>query len=109
MHPSLARLFPDCARVVVADPGHAIDDTTLHPEEADAIKAAVPSRRHEFVLGRWCARQALAELGVMARAIPVGHQRMPVWPAGVVGSITHCRGFVGAVVAPADQLRAIGF
>jgi 4'-phosphopantetheinyl transferase EntD len=26
-----------------------------------------------------------------------------------VGSITHCKGFVGAVVAPANQLQAIGF
>jgi 4'-phosphopantetheinyl transferase EntD len=35
--------------------------------------------------------------------------RGPRWPQGIVGSITHCKGFVGAVVAPAHALHAIGF
>jgi 4'-phosphopantetheinyl transferase EntD len=109
MHPLLAGLFPDCARLVVAADTQAIDEATLPPVEATAILAAVPSRRREFALGRWCAREALAALGVSPQPIPVGFQRRPIWPAGVVGSITHCRGFVAAVVAPSSELRAIGF
>jgi 4'-phosphopantetheinyl transferase EntD len=35
--------------------------------------------------------------------------RSPRWPAGVVGSITHCEGFVGAVVASARSTGGIGF
>lgn len=70
---------------------------------------AVPARQREFAIGRACARAALARFGVAATAIPVGERRAPVWPAGFVGSITHCRGFVGAVAARTDQLEAIGF
>jgi 4'-phosphopantetheinyl transferase EntD len=109
MHPLLDGLFPDCARLVIAPDAQTIDESTLPFEEADAIKAAVPSRRREFALGRWCAREALAALGVSPQPIPVGFQRRPIWPAGVVGSITHCTGFVAAVVAPSTELRAIGF
>lgn len=32
----------------------------------------------------------------------------PQWPAGVVGSITHCDGYRAAAVARDDHLRAIG-
>ena len=35
--------------------------------------------------------------------------RSPSWPPGVVGSITHCDGFVGAVVGLARDIAAIGF
>jgi 4'-phosphopantetheinyl transferase EntD len=96
--------------VVVTDGADVPDESSvLFPEEAASLRDSVPSRRRDFTLGRWCARQALEALGISPAALPVGPHRMPVWPRGVVGSITHCAGFVGAVVAPEDQVRAIGF
>jgi len=106
--PSL--LFPECAEAVVTD--GLIDPPDLPPVEAAAVHNAVPSRQREFALGRWCARRALARLAVDAPSssiIPVAANRAPIWPAGIVGSITHCQGFVGAVVARDDRLRSIGF
>jgi 4'-phosphopantetheinyl transferase EntD len=103
----IASWFPDGVRAAYSD-GSDIPPA-LPSEEAAAVANAVESRRVEFALGRWCARRALAQLGVTARTIPVGPDRAPRWPSEVVGSITHCKGFIGAVVAPADRLRSIGF
>ena len=102
----LHRLFPECARAVTA--GAQDEPAPLFPEEALSVRTAVPVRQREFALGRWCARRALAALGVAPQAIRSGPHRAPVWPAGIVGSITHCDGFAGAVVAPAVCLRSVG-
>jgi enterobactin synthetase component D / holo-[acyl-carrier protein] synthase len=80
----------------------------LFAEEADAVAGAVPARRAEFAAGRAVAREAMAALGVGPVALPVGARRMPVWPRGIVGSITHCAGLVAAAVAWSDDLVAIG-
>lgn len=69
---------------------------------------AVPQRRREFVVARACARQALRRLDSPAGAIPKGPAGEPQWPAGVVGSITHCSGFAAAAVARRAQLRTLG-
>lgn len=66
----------------------------LHPEEARAIAAAVPGRQAEFSAGRAAARMAM---GANA-AVPMGPDRAPVWPPGIVGSISHAGGWALAVV-----------
>jgi 4'-phosphopantetheinyl transferase EntD len=101
-------LFPACVSGVLADAAEAVP-TDLFPVESAAVGRAVPARRHEFAAGRWCARRALAGLGISAQPLPVGSDRAPVWPEGIVGSITHCQGLVGAVVAPTACLTALGF
>jgi 4'-phosphopantetheinyl transferase EntD len=68
----------------------------------------VANRVAEFAAGRVAARRALAALGVGPVVIPVGERRLPVWPTGVVGSITHCAGMVAAAVAWLEDLTAIG-
>lgn len=40
--------------------------------------------------------------------ILVGAGREPIWPSGVKGSITHCRGLCAAAVASSDEVRSIG-
>ncbi|WP_018331945.1 4'-phosphopantetheinyl transferase family protein [Actinomycetospora chiangmaiensis] len=80
----------------------------LHPAEEPAVAKAVASRRAEFTTARRCAREALAALGAAADAVPVGEKRSPVWPPGVVGSITHTQGFRGAAVAWSSELRSLG-
>lgn len=100
-------LFPSVVTVAVSD---GMDSPTpLMDEELATVAKAVPSRQREFALGRWCARRALGAFGLEKRAIPVGVRNAPIWPTGIVGSITHCTEFVGAAIAHADRLRAIGF
>lgn len=57
---------------------------------------------------RHCARQALARLGKPAAPILPGHRRAPQWPAGIVGSLTHCYGYRAAAVASAQVIVALG-
>ena len=80
----------------------------LLPEEAACILRAVNKRRREFALGRACAREALEQLGIFGYPLLIGPDRAPVWPGGVVGSITHCDGFAGAAVAGRGLIRSIG-
>jgi 4'-phosphopantetheinyl transferase EntD len=87
--------------------------TSASPHELPAIEAvsvrrAVPKRRAEFATGRSCARRALAALGLPDATVPVGPNREPCWPAGVVGSITHAAGYCAAAVARQESVLGIG-
>ncbi len=69
---------------------------------------AVPKRRREFQAGRWAARHALRALGGPTVAIPVAADRSPVWPAGVLGSITHTDSVCLALVARVEHVALLG-
>jgi 4'-phosphopantetheinyl transferase EntD len=66
----------------------------------DRIAASVPKRRAEFFHGRLCARAAIRLLGREAPQIGIGPRREPLWPADLVGSITHAADLAAAVVLP---------
>ncbi|MGJ6125095.1 4'-phosphopantetheinyl transferase [Mycolicibacterium sp. Y3] len=78
------------------------------PEEEPLVARSVAKRRNEFVTVRHCARQALGELGLAPVPILKGDKGEPCWPDGVVGSLTHCDGFRGAVVGRSAEVRALG-
>jgi 4'-phosphopantetheinyl transferase EntD len=83
-------------------------DAVLLPEEEALAARAVPRRRRELTTGRHCARRALAQLGMAPGPILSGPRREPLWPDGVVGSITHCTGYRAAAVAWAAQVPTVG-
>ena len=87
-----------------ADPPEAV----LFPEEEAVIARAVPKRRHEFTTARYCARTALARLGAPPVPILPGDRGAPTWPAGYVGTMTHCVGYRAAAVARTDRVASIG-
>lgn len=78
------------------------------PEEEPLIAKSVAKRRNEFITVRHCARIALGELGVPPVPILKGDKGEPCWPDGVVGSLTHCTGYRGAVVGRAGPVRSVG-
>ncbi|WP_102418061.1 4'-phosphopantetheinyl transferase [Mycobacterium sp. 4858] len=78
------------------------------PEEEPLIARSVAKRRNEFVTVRHCARVALGELGLPPVPILKGDKGEPCWPDGVVGSLTHCTGYRGAVVGRAEAVRSVG-
>lgn len=80
----------------------------LFPEEEASIARAVEKRRAEFATARLCARRALARLGVPPSPLVPGEKGAPSWPDGIVGSLTHCRGYRAAAVARIKQFAAIG-
>ena len=102
----LESLFPP--DVVVEASGDDTPVESLHPLEASFVRDAVPRRRREFATGRACARRALARLGIENQPLLAGHDRAPLWPRGIVGSISHCDGFCAAAVAPRDRTIGIG-
>jgi 4'-phosphopantetheinyl transferase EntD len=78
------------------------------PEEEPLIARSVAKRRNEFITARHCARIALGELGFPPVPILKGDKGEPCWPEGVVGSLTHCAGYRGAVVGRAGVVRSVG-
>ncbi|HVV20977.1 MAG TPA: 4'-phosphopantetheinyl transferase superfamily protein [Pseudonocardiaceae bacterium] len=87
------------------------DDPTarLLPGEEFLVANAVAKRRTEVTNARACAHRALAALGRPAdEPILRGPKGEPLWPAGVVGSITHTSGYYAAAVADAAKVRSVG-
>jgi enterobactin synthetase component D len=74
------------------------------------LATAVLERRAHFLAGRFCARKALTAVDPSLASFEVesGEQREPVWPANLVGSITHTRGFAAAAVGRRDAYRGLG-
>lgn len=89
--------------------GTELDDAPLFPEEAGAVAKAVAKRRAEYAAGRACARSALSALGIPPGPILRDTDRgAPLWPEGVVGSITHCDGYRAAAVARTPEILTLG-
>jgi 4'-phosphopantetheinyl transferase EntD len=103
----LARILaPDLFAAEIQDCGQEI---LLPGFENALVEKSVPKRRREFALGRACARAALEKLGhgqaVIGRNAANG---APLWPEGVVGSITHTKGYAAALVGEARHFSGIG-
>ncbi len=75
-----------------------------------SLSRAVPRRRREFAAGRRCAHEALERLLGRCIVAPIGTGPLgaPLWPPGVVGSITHGHGFAAAVVARSTASAGLG-
>jgi 4'-phosphopantetheinyl transferase EntD len=104
----IEELLPD---PVVTVEAHGHDDAghlPLYPEEEALVALAVPKRRREFTVVRSCARRAMEKLGVPAQPVLSGERGAPRWPAGLVGSMTHCAGYGAAALARATDLASLG-
>jgi 4'-phosphopantetheinyl transferase EntD len=73
-----------------------------------SFRHATQKRQREFLAGRWCAKQALQCLGAGSTYVAMAEDRAPIWPDGVVGSITHTGDFAAAAVAWAADIAALG-
>lgn len=86
-------------------------DSPPAPFEAEAAclsPNAVAKRRNEFAAGRAAAHLAMQQLGHAPHPIPVGPDRAPIWPEGLVGSITHTKSCAMAIAASADRVQGLG-
>jgi 4'-phosphopantetheinyl transferase EntD len=93
------------AEVAVAAAGLATSPPSPFPVEI--LANAVPKRQREFAVGRHAARAALAQLGVAAMPLPMGPDRVPLWPQGIHGSITHSASLCLAAACRAPRLIGI--
>lgn len=81
-------------------------EVTMPPE----LAGAAPRRQLRFRAGRYCALQALRLLAPdrPVASVPRAPNGAPIWPSGVIGSITHTDDFVSAAVVGVDRARAVG-
>ncbi|MCX4578824.1 4'-phosphopantetheinyl transferase superfamily protein [Streptomyces sp. NBC_01571] len=104
----IEELLPDSVVSVEALGDDAAGGARLYPEEEALAVSFVHKRRSEFAAVRGCARQAMEKLGVAPRAVPRGDSGAPIWPAGLIGSMTHCEGYCAASLARAGDLASLG-
>ena len=65
--------------------------SSLSSAERALVAGAVAKREREFATGRLLARRLLAEFGHVDFALLRDANRLPLWPANVVGSISHTK------------------
>lgn len=103
---ALASLFDLPVAVACGDASAGAPPTGF--EDQLWFARASSSRQREFTAGRACATRVLGELGARALPIARGAEGEPIWPAGVVGSISHAEGLCVAVGALASEVVGIG-
>lgn len=104
----MSQIVSTCVSVGTCLVGELDEHALCVTELAGLDPSATAKRRTDFTLGRLAARRALGGLGVHPQSIPIGAQRQPVWPIGVVGSISHSAGVGVAVAARSEDLLGIG-
>ncbi|MDG4779085.1 4'-phosphopantetheinyl transferase superfamily protein [Micromonospora sp. WMMD961] len=100
-------MFPSTVAVAVAGSDDWLGEL-LPAEQACLGERAVETRRRDFAAGRSCARRAMTDLGLPPTAVPAAADRAPIWPAGVVGTITHTTGYCAAAAALTTDVRSVG-
>ncbi len=99
-------VFARNVAIAARDPRQMPD--TMDPSEDHAVSGAVPRRRAEFHAGRAAARAGMVALGLPPRPVPSDLDRAPIWPEGVVGSISHCRSVCVAALGHTKDWASIG-
>lgn len=90
------------------DPRDFSAEGLLFSEEHSAIERAVPKRRREYAAGRVLARRALSEFGTEPAPLLADVERVPSWPAGFIGCITHTDSWCAVAVARRRDFAALG-
>ena len=103
---SLTTILPEEVTVVEAEDW--MWQAPLLPDESEAVRHAGSRRRREFAAGRTCARIALEKIGLHQYAIRCGADRLPRWPPGIVGSITHSTDYCAAAIGVHPRILGLG-
>jgi enterobactin synthetase component D len=103
----LALALPDSVQIAGA-PTASIGDPARDGLPPSLRNASI-KRKTEYLAGRHCAAAALRAAGCKAASAPaMGEDRLPQWPSGWLGSITHSNGEALAAVSPSDRTRLLG-
>lgn len=110
----------DARTVAIAQPGFALatarffinnfSPTLFRDYQVNApiqILRAAHRRQGEFLAGRALAQFGLRVIESPSDRIGLGSDRLPIWPKGTCGSISHARSFVACLVG-SDTQRSPG-
>lgn len=104
---SFARpLFSSRIAMAWADPRAPMP--RLIGDEVLAVEQVSAARAREFAAGRLAARKAMDMLGHIGRPVLQGADLAPVWPNGLIGSITHTDRDSLAAVTDDPDILALG-
>jgi 4'-phosphopantetheinyl transferase EntD len=84
------------------------DENSLLALEAGSFKRSVTQVRRQSGAARLVARELLAGFGILEAELPRSRSGAPVWPAGIVGSLSHDGEIAVAAVARAQIYAGIG-
>jgi len=102
----ISRLFPETILTMEANPQTI--QGQIYLEEQALIENAIDKRKDEFTAGRVCAHKLLAQLGIKNAPVLAGENRMPIWPQGIVGSITHTKEYCAVALTNNSEFKSIG-
>lgn len=74
----------------------------------ESLSRAVVKRKSEFLAGRIVAKIALKHLDIIDFAVHIGEHRQPLWPPGIVGSISHTSDRAMCVLSRDEHNHSIG-
>lgn len=80
----------------------------VNPEEWQYVKSANSKRQQEFSCGRNYAHRLLDQMGFADFVIGRDDKGCPLWPDGVVGSISHTSDFCAALLAKSTVFPSVG-
>jgi 4'-phosphopantetheinyl transferase EntD len=84
------------------------DEHALLPDEAPAFASSVVKVRRASGAARIVARQLLSRLGQPECSVPRAPSGAPIWPAGIVGSLSHDSRVAVAALGSCRDVGAIG-
>lgn len=74
-----------------------------------SISRSSKKRQREFVAGRYCASRALQSAGHELDAeLSIGENKLPNWPSGWTGSISHCKTVTIAIAGQTSLHSSLG-
>ena len=107
----LAELLPaniSCALELLPERSSQLLPAFAFGEEAAEIQAAIPKRQREYAAGRRLSHELLDAAGARREPLLSNGNRVPIWPDGFTGSISHCDGLCVAAVCPTTSHSAVG-
>lgn len=72
------------------------------------LSKAVAKRQGEYLAGRVAAKLVLEALSSPILQVGSGEDRAPIWPEGVLGSISHSKGVAMAMATSTQECAGIG-
>ncbi|MEM7255956.1 MAG: hypothetical protein AAF404_01070, partial [Pseudomonadota bacterium] len=104
--PDVSDLFPDGVLTLVEHRDHW--PTELAPAEREQLGDACGKRLSEFAAGREQARRLISAITGTAEPLLVGDYRQPLWPDGIIGSISHSDVYCAVAVAARHNISDLG-
>jgi len=84
------------------------DESLLTAEERNSLDGSLMEVRCRAAAARLAARELLSEAGFPGWSMPRRRGKAPVWPPGLVGSLSHSNSYAAAALARREEFAGVG-